>query len=93
MSQKYLAKFGSKFYKFGPIILVGDMESDYQANQDAYHIAKKLKNLLYDLCVVLRLGRFNASLAHLIIIFKKHHISEHGLTKSDLDYTDKMNYK
>lgn len=91
-SQKHLINFGS-LHKFGPVQLVVDYTSDYQANQDPYHIAKKLKNVLFDMSDLLRIGRYSATVGHLVIVLKKFPKILHGLNASDLDPADKMNYK
>lgn len=91
-SQKFLLNFGN-FKSFGEITLAGDMTSKHQASQDPLHISKKMKNCLYDQSDVLRIGRFSAALGHLVMVFKRFDKNDHGLLLSDLDPSDKMNYK
>lgn len=91
-SQKHLVNFGN-FSQYGPLTLVGDITSDYQASQDAFHDAKKMKSALYDQSDVRRLGKFSATVNHLIMVYKKFGKNEHGLTLADLDPNDRMNYK
>lgn len=91
-SQKLLLNFGD-FSTFGPIELVANPNTTFHANQDAFHIAKKLKSGLYDMSDLKRLGNFSATLAHLIMVLKRFPKHEHGLNPSDLDPSDKMNYK
>lgn len=91
-SQKFLLNFGN-FNRFGNMILAGDINSDNLTNQDGLHIAKKLKNTLFDPSDVKRMGNHVASSGHLVIMFKKFGKQEHGLKMSDLDPTDKLNYE
>lgn len=90
-SQKLLLNFG-KFETFGSTQLAGNRSSEFQASQDALHIAKKMKNFLFDQSDLKRLGKFSATLGHLSMVFKRFPKSEHGLSLSDLDPTDHMNY-
>lgn len=91
-SQKLLTRFGH-FQKFGPLLLAGDIHAVDQASQDSWHISKKMKNIFYDCCEVLRMRNRNAVIGHMVILVKKFEKNLHGLNLSDLDPTDKMNYQ
>lgn len=91
-AQKSLINFGN-FMLFGSILLAGNIDAENMASQDSYHIVKKMKNVFYDSCNVLRMGKRFAVLGHLIILVKKFPKNLHNLTSSDLDPTDKMNYQ
>lgn len=91
-AQKTLLSFG-EFENFGPIRLAGSINSDFQASQDPYHIAKKMKNVLYDPPETLMMGTKFATLGHLIILAKKFSKHQHNLAASDLDVTLRMNYE
>lgn len=91
-AQKSFVDFGN-FTTFGKIQLAGDINSKNLANQDGSHIAKKMKNIFYDTCDTLRMGKRNAILGHLIILMKKFNKNQHNLQPSDLNPRDKLNYK
>lgn len=90
--QKYLVNFGD-FEPFGSITLAGSLEAEDQAMQDSEHILKKMKNIVFEPAETLRMGDKNATLGHLVILTKKFDKNLHNLNPSDLDPTDKMNYK
>lgn len=92
MAQKQLTKYGST-YEFCGIKLAGSLDSNYFFSQDPFHIAKKMKNLLFDFGSDLILGDFIASLGFLLILNKKFGSEVTGLNQSDLDFRDRMNYK
>lgn len=77
----------------GPILLAGDINSENLASQDSEHIAKKLKNAFYNPSDVLIMGDKFVSLGYLINMVKKFSKNLHHLVASDLDPTDRMNYK
>lgn len=91
-SQKQLANFGS-LQSIGPLTLAGCITSQNLASQDSFHIVKKMKNVFFDPCDVIRMGSKNAAIGHLIILIKKVHKNLHSLNLSDLDPTDKLNYQ
>ena len=90
-AQKNLINFG-QYTRFGSLELCGDINSECLGNQDAFHIMKRLKNLLYDLGRSMEIGINKITVNHLIIMFKNYDKSRHGLVQSDLDITDRMNY-
>jgi len=92
MAQKQLANYGS-LYEFCGIKLAGSLDSEYFFSQDPLHVAKKMKNLLFDFGTDLILGDFLASLGFLLILNKKFGSEATGLNQSDLDFKDRMNYK
>lgn len=91
-SQKYLLEFG-KFTDFGRLRLAGDINAENLANQDGSHIEKKMKNIFFDSCDALRMGKRNALSGHLIILIKQFDKNLHNLQACDLNPRDKMNYK
>lgn len=91
-TQKALVNFG-EFKDFGMIKLAGDVNSNYFGSQDAFHIAKKMKNTLFNPSSELRIGNKIATLAHIVIVMQKFDKVCHQLVPSDLDFNDKMNYK
>jgi hypothetical protein len=91
-SQKLLSKFGN-FCEFGSLSLAGDYKTENPSIQDVDHITKRMKNTLYAPCDVLRMGNKFAALGHLVMVYKMFNKNQHHLVLSDLDPTDKMNYK
>jgi len=92
LAQKILGGFGN-FSDFHGMTLAGNIDSQFLASQDPYHISKKLKNIMFDMASNLRIGNYNVTLSFLYILIKKFPFEEHGLRKSDLDHRDRMNYK
>lgn len=91
MSQKQLAEFGNFTY-LENFCLAGNINSSFMGFQDPMHIAKKIKNLLFDPAGCLRLGNYRATRDHLVILIRLYDKKDHGLTKTDIDPNDLMNY-
>lgn len=91
-SQKELAQFGN-IMMYKQLDVAGNFDSKILALQDPLHLVKKLNHVLYDNCNVLKLGKYSASLGHLIIVYKMFQKLDHNLILSDLDPSDKLNYK
>lgn len=89
-SQKRFMRFGECFLAFG-LTLAVDYTSKIVSGQDPEHDMKKMKNTFYS--NVLRVGEKNASIAHLEILLKDFPKSQHGLTKTDLNVEDRMDYR
>lgn len=60
--------------------------------QDTTHIATKLRNRLLKPDIHLPMGSFRVTVEHLLSLIKNVQKSVHGLTRSDVCPTDKMNY-
>lgn len=91
-AQKLMIKYGTFHHSFG-YTFSGDIYSEYQFNQDPLHIGKKMKNIIFDLGNDLVLGDYTANFGFFMILAKKYDTHITGLTKTDLDYRDRMNYK
>lgn len=91
-SQKELAQFGN-IQIYNQLTIAGNHEARILGLQDPLHLVKKMNHALYDNCNVLKLGKYSASLGHLIIVFKTFQKIEHNLILSDLDPSDRLNYK
>jgi hypothetical protein len=90
-AQKFFVDFGAEHNFFGfPII--GNLHSEIFSIQDVDHVLKKLKTRLYDESDLMIIGSSFATLAHLIIIYKKYDKLQHKLILSDIDASDTMNY-
>lgn len=89
-SQKRFVNFGVIYSAFG-LELAADYTSMIVSGQDPEHGLKKMKNKFYT--SVLRLGEKNASIAHLEILLKEFPKGRHGLTKTDLNVEDRMDYR
>jgi len=61
--------------------------------QDTTHIGTKLRTRILKPAIVLPLGRYSASVAHLHFLVNNFSKDKHLLTKSDLNSVDKMNYR
>lgn len=63
------------FSTFGPIELAGSLSSVYQASQDPYHIANKMKNVLHDPPEVLMMRFFyqKIDLSSITVYYKKNY--------------------
>jgi hypothetical protein len=90
-AQKFFIGFGGN-YNFHGFPLAGNLNSEIFSIQDIDHILKKVKNRLYDESDIICIGNFFASLAHIVIIYKKYDKYQHKLILSDIDPTDSMNY-
>lgn len=61
--------------------------------QDTTHIGTKLRTRMLKPAIVLPLGEYSASIAHLHFLVDNFSKDKHLLTKSDLNSVDKMNYR
>lgn len=61
--------------------------------QDTTHIGTKLRTRMLKPAIVLPLGKYNASVAHLYFLVDTFSKDKHLLNKSDLNSVDKMNYR
>lgn len=91
-TQKVLINFGVQI-NFGPLELYGNIDPECLSNQDGLHLAKKLKNCLFQPSHYLQIGKFKASFTHLKILSTLFGKEQHGLNVTDLNCQDKMNYK
>lgn len=96
-AQKKLANFGNLTNYLGVTLAGNSFELEEKKqfffSQDPYHIAKKMKNQMFDPANNLTLGKFHITRAHLVVMAKKYPPNQHGLSKSDLDFKNLMNYK
>ena len=61
--------------------------------QDTVHIAVKLKSRLMKPSIILPMGKYAASIAHLRLVQSTFNKDQHGLRMKDLDHNDKQNYE
>lgn len=61
--------------------------------QDTTHIGTKLRTRMLKPAIVLPLGEYSASIAHLHFLVDNFSKDKHLLTKSDLNLIDKINYR
>lgn len=92
-AQKEIINFGRVTIHHG-FQLASDFSAvDNFGNQDPEHIKKKMKNQLFDTSDDFIIGNRIATVGHLAILQKSFPKIEHGLTPSDLNPMDRMNYK
>ena len=60
--------------------------------QDMIHIGTKMRNRLLKPSIVLPMGQFIASNAHIHILVRLYGKERHGIREKDLDHRDKQNY-
>lgn len=61
--------------------------------QDTHHIGTKLRNVFLKPSVFLPIGNYVVSSTHLIIMINEKPKEDHGLTSSDINRADKMNFR
>ncbi|KAG5671558.1 hypothetical protein PVAND_001751 [Polypedilum vanderplanki] len=91
-AQKKAVDFGT-ITLFGPMEICGNVDSRYYGHQDMMHVLKRMKNILFSLSNPIIIGTFCATVNHLIIAVKCLPKNLHNLVPTDLDVTDKMDYK
>lgn len=72
---------------------LGNLEATHFCFQDFVHIATKLRTRLLKPSVVLPMGKYFVSPSHILELLSTVNKSFHGVSSSDLDTTDKMNYR
>jgi hypothetical protein len=89
-AQKKFSDFGKIYTAYGTT-LAASLDSKISPTQCPEHLLKKMKNGYFSR--IQRIGNKNACIGHLEILIQEFGKNQHGLTISDLNVNDRMNYR